>query len=74
MLTANQTTVLSALKAEVEGRVDHATDNTKEWGCVYLPNCRGFGTREFAGTLGSLETAGLYMSVDRVFGRVLVDA
>ena len=74
-LTANQTAVMAALTAEVENHYDRMPAPAgKVWGSVYLPNCKGFGTREFAGTLGSLEKLGLYNSQDQTFGLVLVDA
>lgn len=74
-LTANQTAVLKTLTAEVESHYDRMpAPEGKVWGSVYLPNCRGFGSREFAGTLGTLEKLGLYKSQDQTFGMVLVNA
>jgi hypothetical protein len=71
-LTANETEILAALRAEVESTF--ARDDGREWGTVYLDNVYrgGRSDRSFSGVLGSLATKGLYRDEGEAFGAVIL--
>ena len=72
--TPKQIETYNNLLKEIENRdYDRAG---RLWGSVYLPNCKGYGTRSFGGVLGSLKNAGMYDSENDefagLFGRILL--
>lgn len=73
-LSEGATRVLAALREHVEYR---QIREDREWGGVYLDNAypTDLSRRQFAGFLGALERAGLYVSCeDDCFGEVLMES
>ena len=62
------------LKILAELRENWEQEYRTGWGQVYLNNCTSAGTKEFSGTLASLEKKGLYNCCDNedagIFGEV----